>query len=433
MGSVMPEVRGAHELAGAVDQVLASHREELLIGMCNPSRLGGWLMLARDCRLARDDEVHRDWHGLHWTGALTSDLYVEARRSGRGILLLHAHGGADHAPSLSRTDSTTVEEILPHFAMLLPDVPHAYVVVNATHAAGWIQWGEERRALDRFKLMTNPIRAWTNTVSPAQALPSRDQRQAAALGEVGIAKLRRSAVGIVGVGGAGSQVAEQLAHAGTGRLVIVDADILKDVNLSRTHGTSPAMIGQKKVKTSRAMIRRISPETEVVAIPDSFPTTKLLTDLRDVDVLVACVDGVQPRNELNRFALRYAIPLIDVGTTITPEPFQVDGHLSLAMPGSQCLRCAGHVSNALIREEQDAARQGRYGLNEGRPQVVSFNGLLASAAVTEVLKLITGFAGPVRGSREWHYDPVRGELREVQLAPGRCRECGWYGLRGDQA
>lgn len=33
------------------------------------------------------------------------------------------------------------------------------------------------------------------------------------------------------------------------------------------------------------------------------------------------------------------------------------------------------------------------------------NGLLASAAVTEVLKLVTGFAVEPEGSREWHYDP----------------------------
>jgi molybdopterin-synthase adenylyltransferase len=429
----MAEVRGAAELGATLDDVLASDREELLIGLCNASRMGDWLMLARDCRLARDDEVRRNAHGLHWTGALTSDLYDRARRSGRGILLVHAHGGRDHVPGFSETDASTVDEILPHFGMLLPDVPHAYVVVNKTHASGWVQIGEERRALRRIAVVSNPLRSWSSEAVFRNALPARDHRQAPALGERGIGKLRRSTVGIVGVGGAGSQVAEMLAHAGVGRLVVADADSLKDVNLSRTHGASPANLGQQKVESAKAMVERISPETQVVAISEAFPTERLLADLRDVDVLVACVDDVQPRNELNRFALRYAIPLIDVGTTITPEPFRVDGHLSLAMPDSHCLRCAGHVSDTLLREKLEAARLGRYGLNEGRPQVVSFNGLLASAAVTEVLKLITGFAGAAGGSREWHYDPTRGELRAIQLLPGRCGECTWYAMKGDQA
>jgi len=223
-----------------------------------------------------------------------------------------------------------------------------------------------------------------------------------------------------------------LAHAGAGNLVLADADDVEDVNLSRTHGTSPDSIGRAKVSSAQAMVERISPETRVIAVEEAFPTAELLRELRDVDALVGCVDRVHARNELNRFALRFGIPLIDVGTTITPDPLRVDGHLTLVMPGSQCLRCAGHVSDALHAEEQEAARHGRYGMTEKRPQVVSFNGLLASAAVTEILKLVTGFAGRIVGSRDWHYDPVCNELRTVGLAAGACRDCESYGMRGDQ-
>jgi hypothetical protein len=93
----------------------------------------------------------------------------------------------------------------------------------------------------------------------------------------------------------------------------------------------------------------------------------------------------------------------------------------------------GHVSDPLIEEAQEQARRGNYGISERRPQVVSFNGLLASAAVTEVLKVITGFAGAQHGSREWHYDPMAGELRVVLLPNVRCYECDWYSLKGDTA
>src|SRR5260370_3230044 len=275
MGSLMAEVRGAEQLVAGLNAVLASNREELLIGLCNASQMGNWLMLAQECRLARDNEVRRDARGLHWTGELTSELHDEARRTGRGILLLHAHGGRDHVPGLSETDASTVDEILPHLGMLLPDVPHAYVVVNTTHATGWAQLGNERRALDRITLATNPLRTWTSEVTTCEPVHARDQRQAAALGELGIAKLRRSTVGIVGVGGAGSQVAEMLAHAGIGRLVVVDPDALSDVNLSRTHGASPETVGQLKVQSAKAMVERISPETEVLAVAEALPTKAL--------------------------------------------------------------------------------------------------------------------------------------------------------------
>ncbi len=431
---MITEIRGTETLASCLDAVLASHHEELLIGFGHGSIEDDWLMLIGDSRLGTDDEVTRDRHGLHWTGALTSWMHSEARRSGRGILLLHAHGGSGRAPRPSQTDVDTADEILPHFGLLLPDVVHAYVVINATHACGWLQVNDERRVLTELRSATNPLRRWSNRVDrDCEPVLSRDHRHAEALGRRGIDWLRRSTVGIVGLGGAGSQVTEMLAHAGLGRLVMADADVVEDVNLSRTHGTSPDEIGQAKVQSAKAMVERISPETTATAIRAAFPTTELLRELRWVDVLVSCVDTVHARNEINRFALRYGIPLLDVGTTITPDPFRVDGHLSLTIPGSQCLRCAGHVSDALLAEEQEAARQGRYGINEKRPQVVSFNGLLASASVTEVLKLITGFAGEVGGSREWHYDPVVNEFRPVGLAAGGCSECSWYAMRGDDA
>jgi molybdopterin/thiamine biosynthesis adenylyltransferase len=321
--------------------------------------------------------------------------------------------------------------MLAHFGTLLPEVPHTYVVINQTHATGTVQLGGHRRALGMIRVVSTPIRHWPSTLSGEAALPARDNRQVGALGEWGVRALRQSTIGIVGLGGAGSQVAEMLAHAGVGGLILADGDKVEEVNLSRTHGTSPASVGISKVRSAERLVKRISPETEVSAIEEAFPSKRLTAELRDVALIVACVDTPHTRNELNRFALRYAIPLLDLGTTITAEPFAVDGHLSLAIPGGHCLRCAGHVSDAQLEEVDEAARRGHYGTNEGRPQVVSFNGLLASAAVTETLKVLTGFAGDVDGSREWHYDALTGQLRRVGLGPARCRECSWYGMKAD--
>lgn len=433
MGPLVVEVRGASRMGYVLDEVLASRQEELFIGFTFPSLDDHWVALVDDCRLASDDEVRRDATGLHWTGNLTSQLYEEARRSDRGVIFLHAHGGSDHPPRLSPTDQDTVDEILPHFGLLLPDAVHAYAVVNRAYVAGFAQHGDRTAGVNRIRVAANPLRTWPSLPTTAEIVLGRDQRQAAALGEQGVHQLRASTVAIVGVGGAGSQVAEMLAHAGVGRLVLVDADLVEEVNLSRTHGTSPASLGSKKVDVARSMIERISPETDVSTMSEAFPTDSSLRALREADVVVACVDGVHSRNELNHFALRYGIPLIDLGTTVTPDPFRVDGHLSLVMPASHCLRCAGHISDGLLAEYAEANRRGNYGLDEGRPQVVSFNGLLASAAVTEVLQLICAFGIREQGSREWHYDPVAGELRRIDLVSGRCQDCDWYGMKGDRA
>jgi molybdopterin/thiamine biosynthesis adenylyltransferase len=428
----MVEVRGTQSFLDAIGLLLASGREELLIGFGNFSLRPSWLLVINECRLATEREVWRDHNGLHWSGELTAALYAQAKETERGLLLVHVHGGRDEVPRLSKTDQLTVAEILPHFGMLLPDVPHAYLVVNETHASGWMQFGEERDAVDLVRAVTTPIRQWQVSIGQGEFQLERDDRQAKALGVRGIRALRNSSIGIVGLGGVGSQVAEMLAHAGVGTVVLADDDVVKAVNLSRTHGSSAAVVGILKVVAAKQMIEQISPESHVVVIDEAFPTPSLLEELRDVSVVISCVDTPHARNELNRFALRYGMPLIDVGTTITEEPFAVDGHLTVVIPDGLCLRCLGHVSDALLEEVRAAALRGKYGLNEGRPQVVSFNGLLASAAVTEALKLITGFSGQSEGSREWHYDPVQGELRTVRLLYDRCRECGWYALKADR-
>jgi len=426
------EVRGSHELLDGLEALLSSSREELLIGFGQASFSPGWLLLVDDCYLVPDHEVRRDANGLHWTGELTSKIYAEARRSSRGVLLVHAHGGRG-LPHPSKTDRDTADKILNHFGGLLPESLHAYLVLNRSQVAGWLQLGGTRHSIELLRVASWPIRRWPSTIIEETPPLARDDRQARALGATGVAVVRRSSIGIVGLGGAGSQVVEMLAHAGAGRLVLADADVVKDVNLSRTHGTSPELIGQSKVAIARQMAVRIASESEVIGVKEAFPSRSLLMVLRDVDIIIACVDNPLARSELNRFSLRYAIPFIDLGTTITAQPFRVDGHLSVIVPGSHCLRCLGHVSDAALEEEAAAARIGQYGLNDARPQVVSFNALLASAAVTEALKLLTGFAGASRTSKEWHYNGISGELREIRIAEGRCNECQWYSNKADAA
>src|SRR5207244_4164085 len=55
-------------------------------------------------------------------------------------------------------------------------------------------------------------------------------------------------VGVVGVGGTGSAVAEQLIRLGTGKLYVFDGDRLDDSNLTRVYESGSDQIGLKKVR-----------------------------------------------------------------------------------------------------------------------------------------------------------------------------------------
>jgi hypothetical protein len=45
----------------------------------------------------------------------------------------------------------------------------------------------------------------------------------------------------------------------------------------------------------------------------------------------------------------------------------------------------------------------------GAPQVISVNGVLASLAVTEVMRLVAGLSDD-SSSRHWRYEALRGEV-----------------------
>jgi len=71
-------------------------------------------------------------------------------------------------------------------------------------------------------------------------------------------------VGLVGLGGGGSHVAQQLAHMGVGKFVLVDPDIVEHTNLSRLVGGTADDAEQKRLKVDVAArtIRGVNPNVE---------------------------------------------------------------------------------------------------------------------------------------------------------------------------
>ncbi len=89
------------------------------------------------------------------------------------------------------------------------------------------------------------------------------------------ARLKRSVVGIAGVGGLGSAVAVALARIGVGRLVIADFDVVEPSNLNRQQYFID-QIGRFKVDAMACNLRRINPyvtveEHRVMLAPDNIP------------------------------------------------------------------------------------------------------------------------------------------------------------------
>ncbi len=208
-------------------------------------------------------------------------------------------------------------------------------------------------------------------------------------------------VGIIGLGGGGSHIAQQLAHLGVGTFVLVDPDKVEDHNLNRLVGATAedAERGTAKVAVLRRLIKGINPGAKVNCIRNRWQEEPL--GLRDCDVLFGCVDSYGARNELERIARRFLIPYIDIGMDVTPgeNGYVISGQVILSMPGELCLWCVGFLTEGLLAEEA-----ARYGAAGGRPQVVWPNGVLASTAVGNFVQLITPWHDPQRSTTYLEYD-----------------------------
>ena len=180
-------------------------------------------------------------------------------------------------------------------------------------------------------------------------------------------------VAVVGLGGGGSHIVQQLAHAGFRRFVLYDPDVIEATNLNRLVGATEADARDRarKVDVAAHLIRGLcaNPIIDVHAARwEEEPHA-----LRSCDLVFGCLDGLAARRDLEASTRRYLLPLIDIGldvTVIDGEPPQMAGQVILSMPGEACMACLGFLTPANLAKEA-----GRYGDAGIRPQVVWGNGV----------------------------------------------------------
>jgi len=222
------------------------------------------------------------------------------------------------------------------------------------------------------------------------------------------ALLAKTIVGIVGLGGGGSHVAQQLAHLGVGRYVVVDPKKIDKTNLNRLVGATAqdVALGTPKVDIASRTIKGIHPEAAVDKYQSDWQ--EAIEALKGCDVIIGGLDSVRAKAELDAFARRFLIPYIDMGMDVFPTEageFLIAGQVALSSPGAPCLRCFGIVTEAgLVAEARN------YGAAGGQPQVVWPNGVLASTAVGLLIQLVTPWHRSSAGSAFLRYDGNRNTM-----------------------
>jgi sulfur carrier protein ThiS adenylyltransferase len=102
-------------------------------------------------------------------------------------------------------------------------------------------------------------------------------------------KIKRSVVGIAGLGGLGSNVAIALARVGVGTLILVDFDVVEPSNLNRQQ-YFVHQIGMTKVEALQENISKINPSVKILAYREKLDRNNIERIFKEADVVVEAFD-----------------------------------------------------------------------------------------------------------------------------------------------
>lgn len=212
-------------------------------------------------------------------------------------------------------------------------------------------------------------------------------------------------VGVVGCGGTGSALIEELCRLGVGKLTIVDDQDFNSSNITRMHGSSLKHKGTPKVAIMQHMAREIGLDTKIVPICERLDNFKTASQLKNCDIIFSCLDNTHfARAILNQITIYYGVPLIDCGIKFyTKESVLIDifARIDLVTPSTSCLLCRNIIDlNILASEMLDSKERVKLvkegyakELQDDKIQAMPYNTLVASQAVIAFIQLLTNFKG----------------------------------------
>jgi molybdopterin/thiamine biosynthesis adenylyltransferase len=417
------------------------HDEHAAVVLAGVHRRGDDIrLLARELHLVTAGSFPPGTHGYRETDAATvARLASEAADEDLSYVALHSHPGAGTRVTLSAPDRDAHERLFPHL-FDLTESPVTGIAMGEESAAGeaWLSRSDVRR-LDRVSVLDAHLRELTAEPQRiSAAVGERHDRQARMFGDVGQRRLRKAHVAVIGAGGGGSILVEQLAHLGVGTLTVVDYDVVGPENLSRIVGATAddARKRRKKVDVLAQLVARIDPGCRYIGIDGNLNDLAVAEQVLDCDFIFLATDTISSRLVFNAIVHRYLIPGVQIGAKIEIGAGKQIEEIYVASrpvwPHTGCLQCnsliPAHVVQREQRTEEEARAQNYVGDTDViDPSVITLNAIAASLAATAFLLTTTGLADDEL-LRHRLYFPARGETLDV--APRRLKTCTFCGETG---
>lgn len=219
----------------------------------------------------------------------------------------------------------------------------------------------------------------------------RYARNIPALTEAECKILKKKRVLVVGCGGLGGHIIDQLSRIGIGSLRVVDGDVFEETNLNRQLLSQVPLLGASKAKAAADHVRRVNPQISVEAV-DAFLTAENVQELiRGCDLVMDALDNIPSRRLLADACTDANIPYI-YGA--------IQGWVAqaaISMPGDRLME-------TLFPEEIEIRDK----------SVLSFTpALCASMQSALCVKLLTGKAAET--GTVYHFDLLNQEFESIPM------------------
>lgn len=351
--------------------------------------------------------------------AIASEGYVhalgKAENLGEMPLWVHTHPGLSAVPAPSPSDRIVDREISDLFRLRSGSQYYGTLIVSprldGLAFTGTLQ--EDARDISEIEHLWSVGNRFRLTASAhatlADPLPAFD-RNVRAFGNDIQRTLHALHVGIVGCGGTGSAVAEQLVRLGVREVTLIEPDVVSETNLTRLYGSGVSDIGQPKVDVVADHLRRIAPDLRCEPIRAMLTVESAARKLLPCDVIFGCTDDNAGRLVLSRIATYFLTPVIDCGVLLSSngsgDLTGIDGRITILTPGQACLVCRGRIDLARASTELLTPEERRQREDEGyapalgrvEPAVITFTTAVAAAAVNELLERFIGYGADPRPS-----------------------------------
>lgn len=428
------------------------HAAIVIAGISQTTR--GTRFLAREVVLARDgiDYVPGQYGYRALSPRFIAEMSGYCADENLCYFAVHCHGGADQV-AFSAIDLASHERGYPALLDITNGGPIGALVFAQNAVAGDIWTASERYKLDHLTIVgTNIRRLYPSPRDRPQPADPMYDRHARLIGDIGQEILANCKAVVIGLGGGGSLISQELAHLGVGHIVAVDFDRVELTNRPRIVGSTPwdalewfvrhknsllRRLGQHfaryKVHVAKRVAEQANPRIQYDAIVGSVVDEAVANLLRDADFLFLATDSIQSRLVFNALVHQFLIPGVQVGVKIhiDPSSHEIGDIVAVTRPvlpfaNGGCLHCHELIPASHLQEEaltQEERRTQRYIEAEevAEPSVITLNAASVSPATNLFFMMMNGLHS--QGTKLRHQLNFVHERQILEVEPRANKDC----------